>query len=108
MVSGKAVEGLEIDPTSSVQECIYCEYAKATHKPIRKVHKTPQAVNFSDEVHSDVWGPSPVKTPGQKEYYGSFTNDHTRWTHLQLLVTKDQVFKAYKSFKAWARLHFGI
>ena len=38
---------------------------------------TPRAAKFGDEIHSDVWGPSPVQTPGHKDYYVSFTDDHT-------------------------------
>ena len=38
--------------------------------------------------------------------YVSFTDDHTRWTHLQLLATKDGVFEAYRNFEAWAKLQF--
>ena len=37
-----------------------------------------------------------------------FTDNFMRWTHLQLLATKDGIFKAYKSFQAWARLHLEI
>ena len=68
----------------------------------------PRASKFGDEIHSDVWGPSPIQTPGHKEYYVSFTNDHTCWTHLQLLATKAGIFEAYKDFEAWAKLQFGI
>ena len=107
MVSNKAITGIEIDSTTSIQQCESCEYAKATRKPIKKIRETPRAAKFGDEIHSDVWGPSPVQTPGRKEYYVSFTDDHTRWTHLQLLGTKDGVFQAYKDFEAWAKLHLG-
>ena len=68
----------------------------------------PRAAKFGDEIHLDVWGPSPVQTPGRKEYYVSFMDDHTRWTHLQLLATKDGVFEAYKNFESWSKLQFGI
>ena len=68
----------------------------------------PRASKFGDKIHLDIWGPSPIQTPGHKEYYVSFTNDHTHWTHLWLLATKDGVFKAYKDFEAWAKLQFGI
>ena len=108
MVSSGAVKGIEIDPTSSIQDCNSCEYAKATHKPIKKVRETPRTTKFGNEIHSDVWGPLPVRTPGQKEYYVSFTDDYTRWMHLQLLATKDGVFQAYKDFQAWEKLHFSI
>ena len=85
-----------------------CEYAKVTRKPIKKVCEVLRTTKFRNEIHSDVWGPSPVRTSGHKEYYVSFTDDYTRWTHLQLSATKDGVFQAYKDFQAWARLHFGI
>ena len=60
----------------------------------------PQASHFGDEIHSDVWGLSTVKNPSHKEYYVSFTDNHTRWTYLQLLATKDGIFKAYRNFEA--------
>ena len=108
MVSNGGFEGMNIDLTSMIQPCDSCEYAKTTQKPIKKVRETPRAAKFGDEIHSDVWGPSPIQTPGHKEYYVSFTDDSTRWTHLQLLATKDSVFEAYKNFKAWAKLYFEI
>ena len=108
MVRNGVIEGLEADLTMTIQPCTSCEYGKATQKPIKKTHKEPRASKFGDEIHSDVWGPSPVQTPGCKEYYVSFTNDHTRWTHLNLLATKNEVFKAYKTFEAWEKLQFDI
>ena len=41
LVSEGAIEGIEIDKSSQLQSCDSCKYAKATQKPIRKVHKTP-------------------------------------------------------------------
>ena len=108
MVSSGAINGIEIDSTSVIQHCDSCEYAKMTRKPIKKERQTPRATKFGDEVHSDVWGPSPIQTPGHKNYYVSFTDDYTRWTDLRLLATKDRVLKAYKDFEAWAKLHFEI
>ena len=71
-------------------------------------HQTPWAARFCDKIYLDVWGPSPIQTPGHKSYYVSFTDNHTRWTHLQLLATKDSIFQAYKEFEAWAKLHHQI
>ncbi len=42
--------------------CESCEYAKATHKCISKERTTPPAKAFGDEIHSDLWGPSPTST----------------------------------------------
>ena len=89
MVSSGAIRGIEIDSASEIQHCDSCKYAKATRKPIKKERQTPRAAKFGDGIHSDVWGPSPIQTPGHKNYYVSFTDDYMRWTHIQLLATKD-------------------
>ena len=41
LVSERAIEGIEIDKSTQLQSCNSCEYAKATWKPIRKVHEMP-------------------------------------------------------------------
>ena len=74
-------------------------------KQLKKDCQTPRVAKFGDEIHLDIWGPSPIQTPGHKNYYVSFTDNHTRWTRLQLLATKDSIFQAYKDFEAWAKLH---
>ena len=103
-----AVEGVEIDQTSTLQGCDSCEFAKMTRKPIKKTCDDLRASKFGDRIHSDLWGPSPIQTPGHKEYYVSFTDDCTRCTHLVLLASKDKTFEAYKNSEAWAKLQFGI
>ena len=40
--------------------CDSCEYAKMTHKQICKERVAPQAQAFEEEVHTNVWGPSPT------------------------------------------------
>ena len=60
------------------------------------------ADRFSSEVHTDVWGPSLIRSLGGKTYYVSFTDDKTRYMHLYLLTQKSGVFEAYLGFKAWA------
>ncbi|KAK0212041.1 hypothetical protein IW262DRAFT_1280247, partial [Armillaria fumosa] len=44
--------------------------------------------NFRDEVHSDLWRPSPVKTQQHKEYYISYTNDHSHFLTIFLVRAK--------------------
>ena len=106
LVKDGAIDGIEIDESSDLKSCDSCEYAKTTRKAIRKVREAPRAAKFGDEVHSDLWGPSPIQSPGGKEYYVSFTDDHTRYTCLYLLRRKDDTFEAYKSFEAWAENHY--
>lgn len=107
MIKDGVITGITLDPSDdTMDKCDSCEYAKATHKPIGKVHNPPRREKFGDEVHSDLWGPSPVRTPGHKEYFVSFTDDHTRFSHLYLLRTKDEAFNAYKYFEAWVNTQF--
>src|ERR1700722_10215495 len=50
LVSEGAIEGIELDKSSQLRSCDYCEYAKATRKPIKKVRETPQASEFGKEI----------------------------------------------------------
>ena len=50
MVSSGAVEGVEIDDTSSLQTCTSCELAKMTQKLIKKVWSEPRAQKFGDRI----------------------------------------------------------
>ena len=77
-------------------------------KPIRKVHQTPHASEFGEEIDSDLWGPSPVQASGKKEYYVLFMDDHTQWTHVELLHTKYEAFDAYTDFEVWAKTQFRV
>jgi len=83
--------------------CDSCEYAKTTCKPISKGHMAPPAQSFGEEVHTDVWGLSPNLSLQGHQYYVTFTDDHTRFTRLDVLHTKNETFKSYKSFSAWAQ-----
>ena len=109
LVRTNAVTGLHlIDPNpSSPLVCDSCDYAKTTRKPIQKETTTPLATSFGDEVHTDVWKPSPINSLGGRRYYITFTDDHTRFTRLELLRTKDEAFQAYKTFVAWASTQHG-
>ena len=108
MISSGAVEGIEIDSSADLKSCNSCEYAKATRKPIQKAREKPRASAFGEEIHSDLWGPSPVQTAGKREYYVTFTDDHTRWTNLDLLRKKDETFKYYIRYEAWAKTQIGV
>ena len=108
LVSEGAIEGIEINKLTQLQSCYSCEYAKATWKPIKKVHETPCASEFGKEIDLDLWEPSPVLMPGKKEYSVSFTDDHTQWTYVELLHTKDEAFDAYTDFEVWVKTQFRV
>ena len=72
-------------------------------KPIRKDHEPKCCEKFGDEVHTDVWEPSLTQTPVKKTYYVMFTDDHTQYTHLHLMVAKSDTYNAYCQYKAWVK-----
>ena len=106
MIASKACSGLELDDRSDMTPCASCEHAKATRKPVQKTRTTPRANIFGGEIHSDVWGPSPVQTIAKQDYYISFTDDYTRWTTIYLMKKKSGALKYYQSFEAWCATQF--
>jgi hypothetical protein len=49
-------------------------------------------------VHSDVWGPSPIKIESDNRCFVSFVDDCTRMTWLYLLKIKGKVISVIKFF----------
>jgi hypothetical protein len=108
MIYSGAVEGIKIDNSANLKSCNSCEYAKATRKPIQKAREMSYASAFGEEIHSDLWGPSSVQTPGKRECYVTFTDDHTCWSNLDLLCKKDETFKYYIWFEAWVKTQIEV
>ena len=99
--SGTA-EGIQLIDDRAPLICNSYEHTKSMHKVICKECEEPLAPSFGTEVHTDLWGPSPVASLGRCKYYITFTSGHTQFTHLQILCTKDQALNAYKAYTAWA------
>lgn len=108
LVQKKLVSGIELDESSKATVCESCEWAKGVRKEIQKTRDGDRAVAIGDEVHSDLWGPAPVETINRKEYYVSFTDDHSRYTHLFLLRTKDETFDAYVTYEALMKTQYNV
>jgi hypothetical protein len=103
LVKKGIVDGIELDESQNPRNCNSCEFAKTSRKPIKCKQMTKWAKSFGDKIHSNLWGPAPVRTKGGHEYYVSFTDDHTWFTTLHLQKTKDETFESYKKYQAWAR-----
>ena len=81
LVEKGLVEGFKLDTSSEMPKlCDACEYGKAHRKPIKKECEAQKAVKIGDEVHSDVWGLSPVQTMGGREYYSTYADHHLHFT----------------------------
>ena len=99
---------LEYTPTGTPFFCESCVYGKATRKSVPKIREGERATVFGGEIHSDLWGKSPVESKGGKNYMDTYIDDKTRLTHVYFLRTKDEQPDAYKSYKAWAENHMGV
>ena len=66
------------------------------------------ANSFGAEVHTDVYGPCEPLSLGGRKFFVTFTDDHTRYTRLEILRTMDQAFDAYKAFVAWVQTRHGV
>ena len=100
------VAGVSLDLSSSESTfCESCIHAKSKRQPIPKMREGERAKEYGGEIHSDVWGPSSVRTQGGRRYYVSFTDDATRETRLYLLRKKDETFATYKQYEAWVKTH---
>ena len=103
------VEGFKLDESSKMSNtCNSCEYGKAHRKPISKERKAPRAANIGDEIHSDVWGSSPIQMIGGREYYLTYTDDHLRYSKLYLQRLKSETFRAYKRYEAYLLRQKGV
>ena len=108
LVRTGAIQGISLIDNGQPLYCELCEYAKATCKVIKKEREGVQASTFGEEIHSDLWGPSPLQTLGSWKYYITFTDDYLHFTRTQLLHLKDEALQAYKDFAAWAQTQHNI
>ncbi len=102
LVKKNLVTGIKLDPDSQEAQCDACIFVCATRKPVPKMHAGPQAQRFGEEVHMDMWGPSPITSKCGCHYFITFTDDATHYTVTYLLHTKAEALSVYKTFEAWA------
>ncbi|KAF8258716.1 hypothetical protein EI94DRAFT_1503619, partial [Lactarius quietus] len=70
------VEGVKLlDETAPAKQCEPCVRSKAAKKPFPKASATPRAMEYGGHVHSDLWGPAPVRSVGGWEYMLTFTDE---------------------------------
>jgi len=57
-----------------------------------------------EKVHSDIWGPATPQSLNGKEYFVSFTDDHTCWSHIEPISCKAEALTCYKAYEAWLEM----
>lgn len=100
-----AVEGMNL---GSVQDDLICEIClseKMTKTPFPK--SSTRTSKLLEIVHSDVCGPMSIRSIGGARYVATFIDDYSRWCEIHVLKRKNEVFSAFKSFKAAAENKHG-
>ena len=103
LVEEGLVTGIALDPALLKEHCPSCAYACSLCQSILKVRVSKQALNFGDEIHTDVWGPTTIPTCRGRWFFITFMNDATCFTVVYLLPNKGNTLNCYQSFEAWAR-----
>eukprot|EP00253_Pinus_taeda_P011331 PITA_11331 len=78
--------------------CKSCQFDKQTRTNFPK--KEGSASRPLELVHTDVCGPSRIRSPRGEEYFILFIDDYSRMVWIRLMKQKDEAFKKFKSFKA--------
>ena len=55
-----------------------CQFGKQIALPFN--NNVSHALSSFDLIHYDVWGPSPISTPGGSRYFVIFVDDFSRYT----------------------------
>ena len=86
--------------------CDACMKGKATHASF-PASKSGQAKSVLDLVHSDLWGPAPVRSIDGTHYVLTFTNDKSQWLWVHFLKFKAKAFQAFVEWLTYAERETG-
>ena len=90
-----------------VGACEHCILGKQKKVSFSKSGKTSKDEKL-ELVHTDVWGPAPVKSLGGSRYYVTFIDDSTRKVWVYFLKNKSDVFSVFKRWKAEVENQTGL
>ena len=77
-------------------KCDVCIQAKMTRKPFPSIERTSKILEL---VHFDICELNGVLTRGNR-YFIIFIDDHSRFTYVYLMKTKDQAFDMFKCYRS--------
>ena len=77
-------------------DCMPCQFGKQTALPLN--NSVSHALSSFDLIYSDVWGPSPISTPGGSRYFVIFVYDFFRYTWIYLFKNRSELYQIYRDF----------
>ncbi|MCO5590431.1 hypothetical protein L7F22_044401 [Adiantum nelumboides] len=91
----KMANGIDIRPVS-IDLCEACIFGKMSRTKFpRSIHKTKQPLEL---VHSDVFGPLPVKSLTGNSYVLMFLDDYSKYTIIYFLKQKSETLKCFQHY----------
>ena len=81
---------------ANMKKCEICAETKITKKPCKSVTRESELLNL---VHSDLGDLKHTMTRSGKKFYVIFVDDHSRFTKLYLLRTKDEALEMFIKYK---------
>lgn len=99
MIKHGSLDGVVTKP-ENVIGCDICPVSKNTKLPFN--HSRPRALNFLENVHTDISGINQVKGLGNESYYILFCNDYSSYRHIYGLTerSKHEVYDVFKKYIA--------
>ena len=98
LVKGKMVEGMNCDvQVERNSVCQPCIMGKQHRTPYPKGISTRATMPF-EVVHTDVCGPMPVSSHGGSQYFVTFIDDYSCYTHVYFIKHKHEVLEKFKEF----------
>jgi hypothetical protein len=90
------IHGLTITDLDKTEDsfCEICAQSKPTRKPFPQ-EASNRAKELGGRIHADLWGPAQVTSLAGTRYTVDFTDDATRYTHIEFLKTKNQAQVGY-------------
>jgi len=106
MINNKDIDGLKGSSMAVKDVCEPCMYGKAAMTPMPsagggRVSKRLQL------VHLDLRGPMSEPSRGSALYFGTFTDDFSRWKDVVFLQNTSDLLSEYKKWLTKAQLHTG-
>ncbi|KAM2961779.1 hypothetical protein FF1_031321 [Malus domestica] len=96
--------GQNVNADSSPSVCSSCLSGKMCRQPFPV--KETRASSMFDKVHSDIWGPAPVKSLEGFRYYVSFVDEFSRFVWIFPIINKSDVFSVFVKFFAFVTTQF--
>jgi len=100
LVKNGTVTGLNLDMRSEASFCNACAKAKPVCKPVPKEYTSLCATNVGNKILSDIWGPATPQSHYGKEDFVIFTDDYSRWSHIETMSHKSETLTQYKNYEA--------